>query len=56
MKRYVFMLLDSGVVKSKDSTKAAKYQELQLAHLNKLAEDEKLIVVGPFEGGRDHRG
>jgi uncharacterized protein YciI len=56
MKRYVFMLLDSGGVKSKDSTEAAKYQELHLAHLNRLAEEEKLILAGPFEGGGDHRG
>ena len=56
MKRYVFMLLDSGGVKSKDSTEAARFQELHLSHLNKLAEDGKLIVAGPFEGGGDHRG
>lgn len=56
MKRYVFMMLDSGGVKSKDSTEAAKFQEMHLAHLNKLAEDGKLIVAGPFEGGGEHRG
>lgn len=56
MKRYVFMMLDSGDAKSKDSTEAAKFQELHMAHLNKLAQDGKLIVAGPFEGGGDHRG
>ena len=56
MKRYVFMMLDSGTVKSKDSTETAKYQELHMAHLNKLAEDGKLVVTGPFEGGGEHRG
>lgn len=56
MKRYVFMMLDRGTTKSKDSLEAAKYQELHLAHLNKLAEEGKLIVAGPFEGGGDHRG
>jgi uncharacterized protein YciI len=56
MKRYVFMMLDSGTVKSKDSTETAKYQELHMAHLNKLAEDGKLVVAGPFEGGGEHRG
>jgi uncharacterized protein YciI len=56
MKRYVFMLLESGSTKSKDSTEAAHFQELHLAHLNSLAESGKLIVAGPFEGGGDHRG
>ena len=56
MKRYVFMMLNSGVTKSKDSTEAAHYQKLHLEHLNSLAEDGKLIVAGPFEGGGDHRG
>ena len=56
MKRYVFMLLDSGGTKSKDSTEAARFQEMHLAHLNNLAEEGKLIVAGPFEGGGEHRG
>jgi uncharacterized protein YciI len=56
MKRYVFMLLESGTTKSKDSTEAAHFQEMHLAHLNKLAESGKLIVAGPFEGGGEHRG
>ncbi|QGY45467.1 hypothetical protein GM418_17850 [Maribellus comscasis] len=56
MKRYVFMLLESGETKSKDSTEAAQFQELHLSHLNNLAESGKLIVAGPFEGGGEHRG
>lgn len=56
MKRFVFMLLESGEIKSKDSTEAAHYQELHLSHLNSLAESGKLVVAGPFEGGGEHRG
>lgn len=56
MKRYVFMILGSGGIKSKDSTKTAKFQEMHMAHLNKLEKDGKLIVAGPFEGGGEHRG
>ena len=56
MKRFVFMLLESGETKSKDSTEAAHFQELHLSHLNSMAESGKLIVAGPFEGGGEHRG
>ncbi len=56
MKRYVFMLLESGDTKSKDSTEAAYYQKIHLDHLNSMAESGKLIVAGPFEGGGKNRG
>ncbi len=56
MKRYVFMLLNKGTTQSSDSLEAAKIQEQHLAHLNKLSEDGKLIVAGPFEEDGDHRG
>ncbi len=56
MKRYVFMLLESGETKSKDSTEAAYYQKLHLGHFKEMAKDGKLIVAGPFEGGGEHRG
>ena len=57
MKRYVFMLLNSGETKSKTNEEAAKYQEMHMAHLGKLAESGKLIVAGPFDGDKgDHRG
>lgn len=56
MKRYVFMLLNSGDNRSQDSTEAMKIQELHLAHLNSLAAAGKLIVAGPFQDGGEHRG
>ncbi len=56
MKRYVFMLLESGEKSSKDSTEAAYYQKVHLEHLNDMAKSGKLIVAGPFEGGHNHRG
>lgn len=56
MKRYVFMLLNSGETKSQTEEEAAKYQKMHLAHLSKMAEDGKLVVAGPFEGGGNYRG
>lgn len=56
MKRYVFMLLNTGEIRSQDAEEAAKIQEQHLAHLNKLAEAGKVIVAGPFEGSEEHRG
>ncbi|MDX8339181.1 YciI family protein [Draconibacterium sp. IB214405] len=56
MKRYVFMLLNSGENRSQDSTEAAQIQAQHMAHLNMLAEQGKLVVAGPFEEGGNHRG
>lgn len=56
MKRYVFMMLNSGDVQSKDSTEKAKYQQMHMNHLTKLEKAGRLIVAGPFEGGGQHRG
>lgn len=56
MKRYVFMLLNTGTTRSQDSTEAAQIQEQHLAHINTLSEQGKLIVAGPFEDGGEHRG
>lgn len=56
MKRYIFMLLNKDEIRSQNLVEAAKIQEQHLAHLNKLSEQGKLIVAGPFEKGGDHRG
>ncbi len=56
MKRYVFMLLESGETKSKDSIEAAYYQKMHLEHFKEMADAGKLIVAGPFEDGGKHRG
>ncbi len=56
MKRYVFMLLNSGEKRSQDSIEAMKIQELHLAHLDSMATTGKLIVAGPFQDGGEHRG
>jgi uncharacterized protein YciI len=56
MKRYVFMLLQTGDYKEKDSVKAEASQKGHLAHLNKMAETGKLIAAGPFEEGGNNQG
>ena len=56
MKRYVFILLESGETKSKNADEAEKFQKLHNEHLNSLAESGKLIIAGPFEDGGEHRG
>jgi uncharacterized protein len=56
MKRFVFMLLQTGDYKEKDSVKAESLQKGHMAHLNKMAETGKLIAAGPFEEGGDNRG
>jgi len=56
MKRYVFMLLNSGENRTHNVSEAAKIQEQHMAHLNRLAETGKLLVAGPFEGSDEHRG
>ena len=55
MKRYVFMLLDQGPTPLDESTEKV-LQEGHLNHLNMLAEQGKLILAGPFEGGKEHKG
>lgn len=56
MKRYVFMLLKKGEHRSQDSIQAAEIQKKHLEYLNKMAEDGKLVVAGPFEKGGENRG
>lgn len=56
MKRYIFGLLMSGPNRNQDSATVAELQKGHLAHLNKMAENGKLVVAGPFENGGDYRG
>ncbi len=57
MKKYVFCLLKSGsnTTASKEETK--KLFEGHMANINKLAEEGKLVVAGPFmKNDRNYRG
>lgn len=57
MKKYYFCMLERG--DNRDTLTAdesAKIQAGHLAHLNKLGEDGKICLAGPFENGDDWRG
>lgn len=56
MKRYVFMLLNEGPVRTQDSASVAKIQEGHMQHINEMAKTKKLVAAGPFENGGKHRG
>jgi uncharacterized protein len=56
MKKYVFAFLKSGPTKIDD---AAKRKDLQVAHLKniqRMAEEGKLVVAGPFLDNQPIRG
>ena len=56
MKRYVFMLLNEGPVRTQDSASVAKIQEGHMQHINEMAKTKKLVAAGPFENGGKYRG
>lgn len=56
MKSYVFAMLKSGPNRSQDSTEAAQIQAGHMANINRLAEEGKLVMAGPFLDGGEYRG
>lgn len=56
MKRYVFMLLNEGPVRTQDSVTVAKIQEGHMKHIGEMAKTGKLVIAGPFDNGGKHRG
>ncbi|MET3025496.1 YciI family protein [Flavobacterium sp. UW10123] len=57
MKKYVFCLLKSGTNKTATKEETKKLFEGHMANINKLAEEGKLVVAGPFmKNDRNYRG
>lgn len=56
MKRYVIALLKTGPNRDFDRETAAELQRGHMANINRLADEGKLIVAGPFLDGGELRG
>lgn len=56
MKKYVIAFLKRGPNRSTDSVEVTQLQKAHLENINKLAEEGKLVLAGPFFGDDDLRG
>ena len=56
MKQYVIAFLKRGPNRIQDSSKAVELQKAHLKNINKLAEEGKLVLAGPFLDNEDVRG
>ncbi len=56
MKTYQMVFLYKGENRNQDSTETMRIQEAHLANIQRLADEGKLIVAGPFLDDKDLRG
>ncbi|MFC4817055.1 YciI family protein [Flavobacterium sp. GCM10023249] len=57
MKHYIFCILKTGSNTTATPDEKKKYFEGHMANINKLAEEGKLVVAGPFmKNDRNYRG
>lgn len=57
MKQYIFCILKTGANTTATPDEKKKYFEGHMANINKLAEEGKLVVAGPFmKNDRNYRG
>mgnify|MGYP003542830374 FL=1 len=56
MKTYYMAFLMKGPNRDQDSTTAQQIQQAHMDHINKMAEDKKLVIAGPFLDDGDIRG
>jgi len=56
MHSYVLAFLKAGPNRNQDSTTAAQLQKAHLENINRLAEQGKLVLAGPFMDDGDVRG
>jgi uncharacterized protein YciI len=56
MKKYVMAFLKRGPNRNLDSAKASEIMTAHLRNINRMAEEGKLVIAGPFFGGGELRG
>ncbi|MGB5978365.1 MAG: YciI family protein, partial [Cyclobacteriaceae bacterium] len=56
MRKYVMAFLKAGPNREQDSVKAAELQAAHMQNIQRLAEEGKLIMAGPFFGDGELRG
>jgi uncharacterized protein len=56
LKQYFMVLLKRGPNKDIDSLQLKEIQKGHMAHINKMAEEKKLVMAGPFGDNTDLRG
>lgn len=56
LKQYFMVFLKRGPNKSLDSLQLQELQKKHLANINKLAEEKKLVIAGPFGDDTELRG
>ncbi len=56
MKTYYMAFLKKGPNRNQDSTTAQLIQKAHLEHINKMVEDKKVVIAGPFLDDGDIRG
>lgn len=57
MKTYVFCILKTGTNSTATAEERQKYFEGHMAYINKLADEKKLVVAGPFmKNDKNYRG
>lgn len=56
MKQYVLAILKRGPNREQDSVRRAELQRLHMANIDRMAQEGKLVLAGPFLNSGDMRG
>ena len=56
MKQYIFCMLKKGPNRGQDENEVKKIQDGHMNHLNKMADENKLIIAGPMGDDGELRG